>query len=156
MLKPNKLNHYQLNHAQLLISSFYRLTGRYLLPGQHLDRAYGRRLFQAPFAVVSHGTEEDPLFNYANQTALNLFNMSWEALIGSPSRQSAEPVNQLERRSLLDQVQQQGYIDNYRGIRISSTGCRFCIERATVWNLINESGQFLGQAAMFADWHFLD
>jgi hypothetical protein len=115
-------------HAQLLISSYHRLTGRDLLPGHHLDMASGKLLFQAPFAVLSHGIEEDSLFNCANQTELNLFDMSWVLLIHTPSRQSAEPVNQLERSALLGLVQQQGYIDtyvlvsNYRSILISSTG----------------------------------
>ena len=52
-------------------------------------------LFQSPFAVVSHGMEEDPLLNYGNQVALELWELTWEQLVKTPSRlqlsQSIEP-----------------------------------------------------------------
>jgi len=48
-----------------------------------------------------------------------------------------------------------GFIDDYAGIRISKSGRRFKISRATVWNLISEDGQPCGQAAMFTQWKFL-
>jgi len=33
------------------------------------------------------------------------------------------------------------FSEGYRGVRISRTGKRFLIERATVWNVPNEAGQ---------------
>ncbi len=56
---------------------------------------------------------------------------------------------------MLEQAAKQGYINNYQGIRISSTGQRFSIEKAIIWNLTDESGQRCGQAATFADWKWL-
>jgi hypothetical protein len=53
---------------------------------------------------------------------------------------------------LLDDVERQGFIENYSGIRISKTGRRFRIVNATVFNLLDETGRHLGQAATFEDW----
>ena len=109
----------------------------------------------APFAVVSHGIGVDPVFNYGNQRALDMFEMSWEAFTVLPSRLSAETVNQAERIKLLNSVTKHGYIHNYSGIRISKSGRRFMIRDATIWNLISPEGQFYGQAALIQDWEYL-
>jgi hypothetical protein len=143
------------DHAVLLASSFRRLTGRDLAPPDLSPIALAEHLWNAPFALVSHGTEADPLFNYGNRTALTLFEMSWEEFTALPSRLSAEPVHRDERARLMERVRSQGFIDDYRGVRISKNGRRFLIEAATVWNLLGEDGTLCGQAAMFDRWTFL-
>jgi hypothetical protein len=45
-----------------------------------------------------------------------------------------------------------GYVDDYRGVRISSSGKRFLIEEAIVWNLVDAAGNRVGQAATFSQW----
>jgi hypothetical protein len=45
-----------------------------------------------------------------------------------------------------------GYIDHYRGVRISRSGRRFLVEAALVWNVIDLNGVKQGQAASFATW----
>jgi hypothetical protein len=142
-------------HAKLLYQSFERCTGSPLVPLVPGTEKVVEVLFNAPFALVSHGTEEDPVFNFGNNTALKLFELTWEQFTSLPSRKSAEPVNREERRRLLEQVTQQGYIDDYSGVRISSTGQRFLIQQATVWNLIDKEGKYHGQAAVFDQWTFL-
>lgn len=137
-------------HARLLADNFARLTGRTLIDAHADDVA--RWLWEAPFALVSHGTEPDPVFNYANRTALGLFEMSWEAFTRLPSRLSAEPVNREARAALLARVSVHGYIDDYAGVRISATGRRFTIRDAVVWNVVDGEGVHHGQAAMFARW----
>jgi hypothetical protein len=144
---------FYLRHADLLCRSYERLTGRSLFDLAAADAP--RALFQASFALVSHGVEDDPVFNYANQTALELFEMSWEQFTILPSRHSAEPANREERARLLAQVSNHGYIDNYAGVRISSSGRRFLIEDAVVWNLIDDRGSYHGQAAVFDKWSYL-
>lgn len=52
-------------------------------------------------------------------------------------------------------VQAHGFIDDYSGIRISASGKRFMIERATVWNVFDADGILHGQAATFIDWRDL-
>ena len=68
------------------------------------------------------------------------------------SKYSAEPISREERQILLDKVKAKGYISNYSGTRISSSGKRFCIKKATVFDLVDSKGQYYGQAAMFSNW----
>ena len=150
--RPSEENGYNQPHAQLLYDSFQELTGRYLLNLRAMDGlGLGRALFFAPFALVSHNTNADPIFNYANQTALRLFQMEWDEFVTLPSRCSAEQPHRDERETLLKQVSEQGYIDNYSGIRISKQGSRFMISEAVVWNLV-DNDLLLGQAAVFERW----
>lgn len=144
-----------ISHTACLVRSLRHWTGRDLVaaPEDPLERAH--ILFEAPFIVVSHGTETDPVLNYGNQAALGLWEMSWEELIRTPSRFTAEISNREERAQLLKTVQQHGFIDDYCGVRISSTGRRFRIERATVWNLVTEDGRACGQAALFDKWAYI-
>ncbi|CAH1387160.1 MEKHLA domain-containing protein [Candidatus Nitrotoga sp. M5] len=143
------------HHVEILRSSYQHWTGK-----PDFDRGISQEnaveaLFLAPFAVVSHGIGVDPVFNYGNQRALDMFEMSWEAFTVLPSRLSAETVNQAERIKLLNSVTKHGYIHNYSGIRISKSGRRFMIRDATIWNLISPEGQFYGQAALIQDWDYL-
>jgi hypothetical protein len=144
------------SHVQLLLDSFARLLGRELISRQGSAEAQAERLFQAPFVVVSHGTEADPILNYGNAAALALWEMDLATLTRTPSRLTAEPVHRDERARLLERTRRDGYVDDYAGIRISSTGRRFRIEQAIVWNLVDAAGMHHGQAATFDRWKPLD
>lgn len=146
---------YLSDQSALIASSYLRLLKRPLLPAACGPEAFAKALFYAPFAVVSHNTENDPVFNYANAKALQLFEMDWEEFTRTPSRLSAEPVDRQERDRLLAKVAERGYIDDYHGIRISKNGKRFMIRNAVVWNLSDQAGRYQGQAACFSDWKFL-
>jgi len=138
--------------SQRLLDSFRHWTGEELFARDGSASEQARRLFVANFVVVSHGLEADPILNYGNQAALDLWEMTWEQLTRTPSRQTTESVNQEERARLLRAVEEQGYSDRYRGVRISATGRRFLVEEAVVWNVMNEEGQRVGQAATFSHW----
>ena len=112
----------------------------------------GRRLFLAPFVVVSHAESPDPILNYGNREALDLWEMTWAEFTATPSRLTAEPVNRDERARTLQRVAAHGFITDYRGVRISRTGRRFLVERATVWNVLDQHGNKRGQAATFSQW----
>ena len=142
-------------HTQCLVHSFKKWTGRDLLPGNFPAGGLAEKIFNAPFVVVSHGTQADPVLNYGNLTALSLWEMSWDDFTRTPSRLTAEAPNREERARLLEIVTRQGFIDNYSGVRISKNGRRFEISRAIVWNLISASGEPYGQAATFSEWKFL-
>ncbi len=144
------------NHVQLLLDSYHRLTGRVLLAASNEHADLLDDLNNSPFALVSHGTESDPVFNYGNQTALDLFAMSWDEFVALPSRYSAEQLSREERARLLNEVQEKGFIDDYSGVRITKDGRRFLIKKATVWNVIDELGVCHGQAATFDEWQFLE
>ena len=160
--EPSAENGWLAPHVAALLRCYRERTGQELLPKQGGENetegpdVLSQRLWNAPFAVVSHNTDADPIFNYANRTALDLFAMTWDEFTILPSRLSAEPVHRDERARLMALVTANGCIRDYRGVRIAKTGCRFWIENATVWNLHNENGEYCGQAAAFAHWRFLD
>jgi hypothetical protein len=139
-------------HVRVLLDSFARLLGRELMPRVGSVEEQAERLFHAPFVVVSHGTEADPVLNYGNAAALALWEMDFATLTRTPSRLTAEPVHRDERARLLERTLRDGYVDDYAGIRISSTGKRFRIEQAIVWNLVDAAGIRHGQAATFDRW----
>ena len=138
-----------------LARSLKHWTGRELLAGVSEPAELAQKVFEAPFVVVSHGTEADPVLNYGNAAALALWEMSWEELTRTPSRLTAEAPNREERAKLLKTVSRHGFIDDYSGVRISKSGRRFQISRATVWNLLAADGKPCGQAAMFDRWEFV-
>lgn len=138
-----------------LAGSYRKWTGRDLWPGDFSPTELAERIFNAPFVVVSHGTQTDPVLNYGNRAALTLWEISWEDFTRTPSRLTAEAPNREERAKLLEAVTRQGFSDNYSGVRISKNGRRFEISRATVWNLISETGEYCGQAATFSEWKYL-
>jgi hypothetical protein len=164
-----------LAQVELIARSLKHWTGRDLLPGAPVSdparrhsspspdvaestaasEAFAEKIFRAPFVLVAHGTEADPVLNYGNQAALDLWEMSWAELTSTPSRLTAEAPNREERARLLAAVTAHGFIDDYSGIRISKNGRRFRILQATVWNLIDRNGNYAGQAAMFSRWEFL-
>lgn len=145
----------QVRHAELLLRSYRHWTGLDLAAPDLSPEEASRWLFDAPFAVVSHGTEGEPIFNYGNRLALKLFEMNWQEFTALPSHLSAEPVNQAEREALLRTVTQKGFISDYSGIRIAKSGRRFRIGNATVWNLLDEQGEHAGQAALIRSWQDL-
>ena len=139
-------------HVRLLIDSFARFLGRDLIPRDGSAAEQARRLFEAPFVVVSHGMEADPILNYGNAAALALWEMDLATFVQTASRLTAEPLHRDERARLLERTLRDGYVDEYQGIRISRSGRRFRIEQAIVWNLVDHAGNHRGQAATFDRW----
>jgi hypothetical protein len=150
---PCAENHYLAEHIELISHSFSNLLGYPLLP--ETDKL-AEHLYHAPFVLLSHNTEADPIFNYANAQGLKLFELNWQELITLPSRASAEAINQTARDKIMAQVTAQGFMTGYHGVRISKTGKRFAINNAIIWNLNDTAGVYQGQAACFSDWLFLD
>ena len=154
-MPPPAVNHrFLTEHASLMAESFQHLLGRPLFSETGHDKALVEQLFNAPFAVLSHNTDVDPLYNYANKKALELFELNWDEMTVMPSRLSAEPVNQQDRDKLLAEVTEKGYISHYQGIRVSKSGRRFMIKDAVVWNLLQD-GVYKGQAACFDRWEYV-
>ena len=151
---PSAANGFHGVHAALLLASYQRLLGRPLLDLAPGDDP-GQALYEADFVLLSHDTEADPRFTYANRAAQELFGYPWEAFVGLPSRLSAEPVAREERERLLRRVAEQGFIDDYAGVRVARTGQRFLIEQAVVWNLCDAQQTLCGQAACFHHWRHL-
>ncbi|MCA9056486.1 MAG: MEKHLA domain-containing protein [Planctomycetaceae bacterium] len=141
--------------TQVLLDSYARWLGRELIDRSGTPVEQSERLYTAPFVVVAHGTEADPILNYANRVALTLWETDLDTLLALPSRKTAEPMHRDERARMLQRTRECGYIDDYQGIRISTTGRRFLIRQAIVWNLVDVAGANAGQAATFSEWEFL-
>ena len=141
-------------HARLLLDSYRRLTGKELL--RVPDGADPTAVIEeADIIVLSHDTEQDPVLNYGNRAARALWEMDMETFVRTPSRLTAEPMEREERARFLAQVAERGYVDDYTGVRISSTGKRFYIVNATVWNLVDDYGANRGQAATFSAFTYI-
>lgn len=153
--EPDESNNFLWSHVSLLINSFHHWTGRDLIDPALPPGEQSKALYEASFAVASHGTEEDPVFNYANRAALALFETGWNDFTSTPSRLSAEPMERAERAQLLERVRDQGFTDDYSGIRISASGRRFRIQRATVWNVMDAQNKPAGQAVLIHEWEYL-
>jgi hypothetical protein len=153
--EPCTDNDYLGEQAKLILSSLLRMTGRSLVDSGLSDKDRYRALFEAPYCVVSHNTEADPVFNYGNKVALGLFEMKWDDFIKLPSRLSAEPDTREEREKLLARVREYGFIEDYKGVRVSSSGKRFLVDDSIVWNMIDENGTYRGQAAVLYKWSTL-
>ena len=139
-------------HVSILLDNYHRHFGTHLVPRGENEEA---ELMRAPFVVLSHGTQADPIFNYGNLCAQKVFEMDWDTLTSLPSRFSAEPMHRDQRADLLHDVQTKGHSNNYQGIRISSTGQRFLIESAQIWMLFDSKDQPCGQAATFSEWKYI-
>jgi len=153
---PCEENSFLSGHIHLLRSSYKLMTGQDLVETTLTKEEGAKDIFYSTNIVLSHNTFRDPLLNYINQVGLTLFEMDWEKMLQTPSRLTAESIEQEARKILLDKVSDYGFIDDYSGVRISSTGRRFKIEKATVWNLVDLSDNCYGQAAMFSNWRYLD
>lgn len=145
-------------HALLIMDSYLRWTGRELVDRESLSNVTSAAdlLFQAPRVILSHGTEADPVLNFGNALALKLWEMEWDKLTSIPSRLTAESLEREERDRFFTMVTANGYVDDYTGVRISSSGRRFYMKQATVWNLIDAAGVYRGQAATFTDYSYIE
>jgi PAS domain S-box-containing protein len=134
---------------KLLADSYLRLLGKSLTPDGMSAETATRWLYEeAPFGILAHNTDNDPTFVYGNRAAQNCFEYTWDELTSLRSRFSAEAPDREERRQFLENVQRDGFVTGYRGLRVTKSGKRFWIQDATIWQLTDEAGIYRGQAAM--------
>lgn len=139
--------------SHVILESYESVLGHPLIArtGNRLEDA--RRLYVAPFAVLAHATQADPILDYGNAIAISLWETTPEALIATPSRLTAEPSLREARERFMAEVAKTGFVKDYEGVRISAKGRRFLIRNVTVWNLIGSEGRPAGQAATFDQWY---
>ena len=141
--------------SQILANSYRQALGEDLIAYDSPEQL-AQNLFQAPFVLVSHGTQTDPIFNYANQTAMQLWGLDWAEFVRTPSASVTQPDEMEDRAAMLQQAAERGYIDNYEGTRIAKSGKKFLIKQVRLWNLQDEKGDRCGQAATFPSWQWLE
>ncbi|MEV4320147.1 MEKHLA domain-containing protein [Actinocrispum sp. NPDC049592] len=133
----------------LVARSYEKFAGKPFSKGP-LDEQW--LYWTAPFGLLVHNTDPDPLFVYANKTAQHCFEYTWSEFTELPSRLSAETELQSARQTLLAKVAADNFVTGYRGVRIAKSGRRFWIEDATIWNVVDDNGDHAGQAALFPHW----
>ena len=144
--------------AELLLASHLKAFSQPLVeeaPPEQSRLCRCQSLFACGFPVLAHGAEDDPKLSYANAAALQLWETSWDELIGMPSRLTAPATERAQRRSTLGQARLLDAVQNYRGVRISRKGRRFMINNAQIWTLWDAGGGICGQAACFSDWWWI-
>jgi hypothetical protein len=141
---------YDLAFVHDLLSSYAAALSEPLVPREVPAAQAAAWLYaEAELALVAHDTQADPCFVYANLAAQRCFERPWAELVGMPSRFSAEAPERAARAAMLERVQRDGYVRDYRGIRIAASGRRFWIEGGIIWNIRRADGALGGQAACF-------
>lgn len=103
--------------------------------------------------LLSHSgtptSTNDPLFTFANTSALTAFGYSESEFIGMPSKYSAKQDARDARLRMMQQATELGIITGYAGERVHKSGKIFKIEEGIIWNLIEDDGnRIIGQAAL--------
>lgn len=145
-------NELTLSQTEIICESFFSLLKRPLVKRSTdlADLAY--QLYHAPFIVVAHNTDPDPIFFYANLCAQKLWDLSLEEFLQTPSRLTVEMMEVSERQKLLDRARTHGFVDDYTGVRVRKNGSRFEIGKTILWNLKDKDRNYAGQAATFSNW----
>ena len=137
-------------HCFDLYQSYLKHTQKVLFESSS-KKLFVDSINQLKFPVASHTYSDLPIFNFANEAMLKLFEMQRHEFIGLPSHQSASRIHQEERECLLDKVKMNGFVENYQGYRIKKNGDTFLIKKATVWNVLNHLGETHSQAVIIFD-----
>ncbi|KAA6424741.1 MAG: hypothetical protein FRX49_05408 [Trebouxia sp. A1-2] len=152
-------------HNLMMVESYKRKVGKPIMDDAEIHEIT-KLLWEAPYGVISHDIEEDPdnpKYDYANKAALDLFQATWDELIGQPSSCTTEDVNQAsasqniaDRQKLLKQTQDEGTAAVHSYWRKGLKGRPVCISNGLLWNIEAPSGALIGQAIAIHEWEFED
>ena len=152
--KPDEANGYQRNHVKRMRNNLIKLGGVDLFDFDKAGVIAAKKMFHAPFGIFSFDNAEKPVFTYANLTALELFDTSWEELTQMTIDELMDAESWKETINMIANVKQKGALPNYSGKRVSKTGKQFNFENGIIWNLLDEFLTVDGQAVVFANWNF--
>ncbi len=152
---PSSDNSYLKDYIHQITNSLKELANIEIVDSTLSLEEQAQQVFNANYVLLAHNGSNDPVFNYANQTALNLFEMSWDEITSMPSKYSAESDERGQREKFINEVTEKGYSKDYSGIRISKTGKRFEIKNVILWNVYDAENNRIGQAAMFDEYEYL-
>jgi len=147
-------------HNLMMVESYKRKVGKPIMDDAEIHEI-AKLIWEAPYGVISHDMEEDPAnpkYDYANKAALDLFQATWDELIGQPSSCTTEDVNQniADRQKLLKQTQDEGTAAVHSYWRKGLKGRSVCISNGLLWNIEAPSGVLIGQAIAIHEWEFED
>lgn len=127
-----------------LCASYRRTTGGDLVPADD-----PQALYDSEAVVVSHRCAEDPWFVYANRAAQRVWGYAWDEFIGLPSRLSAPSEGRAARQVQIRDGLVHGVMRLRDAIRIRADGRRFRVDEILLWNVSDDAGLVVGQAATY-------
>ena len=120
-LPPSAANTWHQDHVARVVAAFGRVTGGDLVAEAGLDpAALGRSVWEGNFALLTH--TPSAILNYANRFALDLWEMDWETMLNTPSRDTAPEEDRAARAAILEEVARTGFTRAYSGRRVSRSG----------------------------------
>lgn len=152
---PCSENSYLKDYIYQITNSLKKLADIEIVDASLSIEEQAKQVFNSGYVFLAHDASKEPVFNYANQTAMNLFEMSWDEFTNMPSKYSAESDERGKREKFIAEVEEKGYSKDYSGIRISKTGRRFEIKNVILWNVYDSDNNRIGQAALFDEYNYL-
>eukprot|EP00208_Stichococcus_sp_RCC1054_P006494 CAMPEP_0206148696 /NCGR_PEP_ID=MMETSP1473-20131121/37384_1 /ASSEMBLY_ACC=CAM_ASM_001109 /TAXON_ID=1461547 /ORGANISM="Stichococcus sp, Strain RCC1054" /LENGTH=329 /DNA_ID=CAMNT_0053546117 /DNA_START=2838 /DNA_END=3827 /DNA_ORIENTATION=- len=140
----------------IMLESYCRSVGRGIMKDTIEFDELAETLYKAPFAILAHDTSDSPVYTYANKAAQDLFEGSWDEIVGKESRSSAEEQEQEARQRLLDETAEKGCCVGFDAWRKSLKGTRFQIKGAILWDILSPAGKRMGQAVRITQWQYED
>lgn len=137
---------------ELASSSLEQLTGESLYKKMNLfdDEATPESIHNHEgLAVLSHGVQDDPLYNYFNKGALSAFGFPEETVYGMTSKHCAPDYIRKKRQQLVDATVSENVKYLQDQIRQRNTGELFLIPLIILWNVYDHTGVRIGQTALF-------
>jgi hypothetical protein len=144
-----------IKHCKLIEKNYKFWTGKELFEAKLTESELSEKMYHAPFVVLSHGTQADPIYNYVNLKAQELWEFTWDEMIKLPSRRSAGTNETAERLELIREGQEKGITFTEKALRESRSGKKFYIKNVVLFNLLGEGGEYAGQCAIYNDWEFV-
>jgi len=74
--RPSAANGFLAQHIACLERNLWRWAGRGLIDEPCSSEELARKVYFAPFVVVSHNARDDPVFTYGNRAALELWELA--------------------------------------------------------------------------------
>lgn len=76
------------------------------------------------WVLISHGIEDDPIYNFVNIAGLQAFHRTWDEVRKTPSRESVVLQSKDEglRIILMEKVTKNGFVEGASGIRVRGDG----------------------------------
>ena len=102
------------------------------------------------FAVLSHGNQTDPIYNYVNAAGFRVFRWPAEVYYRLPSRKSApEGSARQQRAKVIDDTVASDitYIDE--AVRVRYPNATVTLRDAILWNVYDDAGYRVGQTVLF-------
>lgn len=152
---PSSQNAYLEEYITQITTSLKQLVDIDIVDFSLSPEEQAQQAYEANYVLLAHNGTSDPIFNYANKKGQELFEMPWDEFTQMHSKYSAESDQREDREKLLADVKEKGYSKDYSGIRISKTGRRFYIKDVLLWNVYNQAGERIGQAALFEKYEYI-